>query len=226
MGERLRLAVFISGGGTNMQAILDACREPGFPAEVVTVVSNQPQAGGIDRARRAGVPVEVVPHRDFKTRGEHEAEILRRVSRVHPEVAVLAGYLRVVTGVLLGGFPGRGGLPGVINIHPADTRAYQGVQGYEFALGLVPGSRRLEETRITVHFVDSGVDTGPIIAQARLRVEPDDTLESLKTRGLELEHRLYPAVIRWLAEDRVRLSGRQVTVDGAPVVWEGGSSWQ
>jgi phosphoribosylglycinamide formyltransferase-1 len=212
-GNRTRLAVFVSGGGSNLQAILDACRAPDYPAEVVVVVCNRPGAGGIERARRASIPVEEVDHRPFKTRQAHEQEILRRLTPYRAELCVLAGYLRVVTPLLIRAFPGnRYGVPGVVNIHPADTRAYQGTHGYEFALGLLPGSARLAETRITVHFVDQGVDTGPIIAQQVLPVRPEDTLDALRARGLEVEHRLYPEVIRAWAEGRIRLECGKVTL--------------
>ncbi|RLB58207.1 MAG: phosphoribosylglycinamide formyltransferase [Deltaproteobacteria bacterium] len=215
---RLRLAVFVSGSGSNLQAIIDCCRDPACPAEVVVVVSNRAGVYALERAAAAGVPALVVEHRGFMNRGEHEREILRRLEPYRPQLVVLAGYMRVVTPVLLEACRDhRRGLPGVVNIHPADTRAYQGAHGYEFALGMLPEHpRRLEQTWITVHFVDAGVDTGPIIAQAPVPVLPGDDLDTLKQRGLAVEHRLYPEVIRLLAEGRVELKGKQVFVDGKP----------
>ncbi|NMB74507.1 MAG: phosphoribosylglycinamide formyltransferase [Myxococcales bacterium] len=213
-----RLAVFVSGGGTNLQAILDACRQPGYPAEVAVVACNVAGAFGMERARRAGVPVVLVPHRDFRSRAEHERAVLDALRPYGARTAVLAGYMRVLSPVLLDAFWDREReLPGVLNIHPADTRAYQGAHGYEFALGLVPGARRLSETRVTVHFVDRGVDTGPIIAQRRVPVLPDDDLERLRARGLAVEHELYPAVIRAYCEGRLSLAGGRVWWDGKPI---------
>lgn len=213
MDERLRLAVFISGSGTNLQALIDACARPDFPAQVVVVVSNNPEAHGLTRAAKASIPTVCVPHRGFKSRGEHEAEILRQIEPYSPRVIALAGYMRVVTPVLIDHFNDTArGLPGVVNIHPADTRAYQGAHGYEFALGLIEGAKRLAETWITVHFVDSGVDTGIIIAKAPVSVLPNDTLESLRERGLKVEHRLYPEVIRMLAEGRLQIRNGAVEI--------------
>jgi phosphoribosylglycinamide formyltransferase-1 len=206
---KLRLGVFVSGSGSNLQAILDACRSSGYPAEVVVVVSNAASAYGLVRAQQAGIPTMVVPHRDFRTRPKHEKEIIRRISSYRVELCVLAGYMRVVTPLLLGHFYNqRFSLPGVINIHPADTRVYQGTHGYEFALGLIPGSSRLIQTKITVHFVDQGVDTGPIIAQKSLEVLAGDGIDELRKRGLEIEHELYPEVIRWYAQGRLQLDAQ------------------
>lgn len=213
-----RLAIFASGGGTNLQAILDACREPGFPAEVAAVVCNVAGAFSLERARRAGVPAILVPHRDFGSRAEHERAVLEALRPYQARTAVLAGYMRVLSPVLLDAFWDREReLPGVLNIHPADTRAYQGAHGYEFALGLLPGARRLSETRVTVHFVDRGVDTGPIIAQRRVPVLPQDDLDRLRARGLAVEHELYPAVIRAYCEGRITLRGCRVLWDGVPI---------
>ncbi|RME25413.1 MAG: phosphoribosylglycinamide formyltransferase [Deltaproteobacteria bacterium] len=218
--EKLRLAVFVSGSGSNFQAIVDSCRRPGYPAEVAVVVSNNPKAYALERAKAAGVPAVVVDHRAFDSRAGHEKEILRQLEPFGAKLAVLAGYMRVVTPVLLDAFRGRvGNLPSVVNIHPADTRSYQGIHGYEFALGLLPDHpRRLERTWITVHFVDPGVDTGPIIRQEPVPVFPDDDLEALKRRGLEVEHRIYPEVIEWIAKGRIELDGNRVLLDGRPVV--------
>ncbi len=217
---RMRLAVLASGSGTNLQAILDACREPAFPAEVAAVASNVPGAQALARAARAGVPAVCVPHRGQPGREAHERAVLEALAPHGPcGLLVLAGYMRVLSPLVLRAFRRPDGLPGVVNIHPADTRAYQGAHGYEFALGLVPGRpARLAETRVTVHFVDEGVDTGPIIAQRPVEVRPGDDLEALRARGLGVEHRLYPEAIRWIAEGRVRLEGGRVLVDGRD--WE------
>jgi phosphoribosylglycinamide formyltransferase 1 len=212
--HKLRLAVFISGNGSNLQAILDACRSKGYPAEVVVVVSNEPEAFGLSRAAADGIPTLVVPHRKYRNRCAHEEAILKRLDPYKVDLVVLAGYMRVVSSTLLKHFhaPDRT-LPGVINIHPADARIYQGTHGYEFALGLLPDyPTRLLETRITVHFVDEGVDTGPIISQETIPVCSEDNLGSLRARGLQIEHRLYPKVIRWYAEGRIQLDGGSVKI--------------
>ncbi len=214
MADKLRLAVFVSGGGSNLQAIMDACASDSFPARVVAVVSNNPHAFAIERAKKANVPALVIDHKDFASRQEHEREIVRQLRPFKPDMGVLAGYMRIVTPVLLDYFrAANNDRPGLLNIHPADTRQYQGAHGYEFALGMdgqSPG--RLDETKITVHFVDAGMDTGPVIKQAMVRVLPDDTLEDLKSRGLEVEHELYPEVIAMVAQGRVRVVGSDVEI--------------
>ncbi len=211
---KLRLGVFISGGGTNLQAIIDSCAKPEFPARVVVVVSNKKGAYGLERAGQAGIPTVCVPHRGFATREEHEREIVERIQPYRVEALALAGYMRVVTPYLLESFYNHEkGLPGVINIHPADTRAYQGAHGYEFAMGMLEEHpQRLKETKITVHFVDPGVDTGPIIKQAPVPVLPQDSIDDLRARGLKIEHQVYPEAIRLYAEGRLKLENQQVTI--------------
>ena len=212
--EKLRLGVFVSGGGTNLQSIIDNCHKPDFPAQIVVVVSNKQGAYGLKRAEQAGIPTVCVPHKGFKKREEHEREIVKQIQSYNVEAVALAGYMRVVTPYLLDAFYNHSrGLPGVINIHPADTSAYQGAHGYEFAMGmLAEHPQRLTETRITVHFVDAGVDTGAIIKQAPVPVLPDDSLDDLKERGLKIEHQVYPEVIRLYAEGKLKLEDKQVTI--------------
>ncbi len=214
--EPLRMALFASGGGTNVQAILDACKEGRIFGRVVAVVSNRPDAYALERARRAGVAAIAVDHRSFSSRAEHERAMLEAICDLRPHVAILAGYMRMVTPYFLRAFRDPvTGMPGVINIHPADTRAYQGTKGYEFALGLLEKHPvRLERTFVTVHFVDEGMDTGPIIRKMPVPVLPDDTLETLKARGLAVEHRLYPEVLDALARGRVRMEDGRVVLVG------------
>jgi len=216
MSDKLNLAVFVSGGGTNLQALIDACAQEDFPARVAVVVSNKAGAYGLVRAEKAGIPTVLVPHKSYKNRGDHETEIIRQLESCQIGLVALAGYMRVVTPVLLSHFYNRDrDLPGVINIHPADTRAYQGAHGYEFAMGELPEyPQRLKETKITVHFVDSGVDTGPIIRQAPVPVLEQDRIEDLRDRGLKVEHQIYPEVVRWYAEGRLRIEDNQVKLEG------------
>jgi len=212
--DKLRLGVFVSGGGTNLQSIIDNCKEPDFPARIVVVVSNKAEAYGLKRAEQAGIPTVCVPHKGFKKREEHEREIVKQIQPYNVEAVALAGYMRVVTSYLLDAFYNHDrGLPGVINIHPADTNAYQGAHGYEFAMGMLEEHpHRLEETKITVHFVDAGVDTGPIIKQAPVPVLPADSIDDLRARGLKVEHQVYPEVIRLYAEGRLKLENKQVII--------------
>ncbi len=205
--EALRLAVLASGSGTNLEAILKACEEGSIHARVVVVISDNPGAYALERAKQYGISAVAVDRGKYADRRSHEDAVLKEAAPFKPQLAVLAGYMRLVTPFFLDAFTNpETGLPGVINIHPADTRAYQGVRGYEFALGLAGKDRkRLQKTWITVHFVDHGMDTGPIIAQEPLEVLPDDNLESLKERGLAVEHSLYPRVIDMISRGRVRM---------------------
>jgi phosphoribosylglycinamide formyltransferase-1 len=213
--EKLRVAVLASGSGSNAESIMAACESGAIPAEVVALLCNNPGAYCLERAGNHNVPALTVNHRDFKSRGSHEAEILAKLHPYRPHVAVLAGYMRMVTGVLLNAFRNPDtGLFGVINIHPADTRAYQGTHGYEFAMGMLPKfPKRLDQTWITVHFVDEGMDTGPIIRQRPVPMTADDTIDTLRERGLKVEHKLYPEVIGLVAQNKVRLDGDKVVID-------------
>lgn len=194
----MRIAVLVSGGGTNLQALLEA---PDLGAEIVLVLSNRPEALALERARRAGVPTEVLSHRDFATRADFDAALCARLRFHRVELVVLAGFMRVLTTSLLEAFPDR-----VVNVHPALLPAFPGLDAQAQAL-----AHGVKVSGCTVHFVDAGVDTGAIIAQAAVPVHDDDTVETLRARILLEEHRLLPAVVRDLAAGRVRREGRRVT---------------
>lgn len=209
----LRFALLASGSGSNLEAILRGCEDGTVSATPVAIISNNPEAYALERARLHGIPTIVVDHRVFSSRQAHEAKTLEALEPFDPELLVLAGYMRIVTPHLIDAFHERyaPGLPGVMNIHPADTMQYQGAHGYEFALGLLREyPQRLEETKITVHFVDNGVDTGPIIAQRSFPIRPDDTLESLRERGLAVEHQLYPECVDLYARNELSINDGDV----------------
>lgn len=195
-----RVAVLASGGGTNLQALLDAAANPWFPADIVHVVCNVPGAGAIDRARRAGVPVSVIPHRGT-TREAFEGAVLAAVGDV--DLVCLAGFMRVLGEVFLARFGGR-----TLNVHPALLPAFPGLHGPRQAL-----AAGVTQAGATVHLVDAGVDTGPILAQGTVPVLEGDAEEALAARILSVEHRLYPMCLRWMAEGRVRVVGGRAEVD-------------
>lgn len=201
--RRTPVAVFASGRGTNLQALLDATADPGHPAEIVAVVVNVPGAGALARAERAGVPGIVVPSRG-QPREVFEAALLAAMPAV--EWVCLAGFMRVLTPGFLARFPGR-----VLNIHPALLPAFPGTHGVAQAL-----ASGVTQAGATVHFVDGGVDTGPIVAQGTVPVLADDTEETLGARVLTIEHRLYPMVLRQAVEGRIHLDGRRVHVELRP----------
>lgn len=200
--EPLRVGVLASGRGSNLQAILDAARTPEYPARVVVVVSDREQAGALERARAAGVEALFMHPKDFTDREAFDLALVRELTARSVELMVHAGYMRILSPVYIRAFAGR-----ALNIHPSLLPAFPGLHAQRQAL-----AHGVKVAGVTVHFADEGVDTGPIIAQASVPVRDDDTEDTLAARILVEEHRLYPEVIRWIAEGRVAVDGRRVTV--------------
>lgn len=200
----MRIGVLGSGSGTNMQSILDAIGAGTLDARVVCVVSDVPDAGILARARRAGVPADYIDPAPWKTKLEGAAEerYIAHLKAHGAQVVVLAGFMRIVKPGLLAAFPGL-----VLNIHPALLPAFPGVAAWKQAL-----DHGAKVAGVTVHFVDAGTDTGPIIVQRAVPVLDDDTPESLHARIQVEEHVAYPEALRLLAAGRIRVHGRRVTV--------------
>lgn len=199
----LRVAVFASGSGSNFQAVAEAIRDQGIPARIELVVCDKPSAYVLERAKSFGIETYVFRPKDYPSREAYEEEILAELKRRGIDLIVLAGYMRLVTSVLVESYYGR-----MINIHPALLPAFPGLNSPKQAL-----EYGVKITGATVHFVDSGTDTGPIIAQRAVDVLPDDTEETLQARIQQAEHQLLPEVVRWIAEGRVKLDGRRVTIE-------------
>lgn len=194
MAEKLKVGVLVSGSGTNLQAIIDAQAE-GLPIEVAHVVSSRPDAYGIERAKAAGIPVLVMNkglYADPRAADEMIADTLK-ASGV--EYVVMAGYMRMVTGVLLDAFPNR-----IINLHPALLPSFVGAHAIQDAF-----DAGVKVTGVTVHFANEEYDKGPIIAQRAVAVREDDTVDSLEERIHEVEHEMYPQVLGWIADGRVEV---------------------
>ncbi len=209
----IRIAVLASGGGTNLEALLDACAAGRIAGRVEVVLSNVAGARALERGRAAGSAAEVVPSKGVADREAYDAELISRLRRYQPHLVCLAGYMRLVTPSFLRAFgpiPETRGCPRVMNIHPGLLPSFPGLHAQRQALSY--GARF---AGCTVHFVDEGTDTGPIIAQAVVPVLPDDTEEVLAARILAEEHLLYPRAVQWFAAGRLSLRGRQVTVEGA-----------
>jgi len=209
----IRLAVLASGGGTNLQSILDACAAGRIEARVAVVASNVPGAPALERARRSGVPAEALPSQGVADRAAYDRALADRLRAHEPDLVCLAGYMRLLTPSFLSAFgptPRTRGCPRVMNIHPALLPAFPGLHVQRAALEY--GARF---SGCTVHFVDEGTDTGPIVLQAAVPVLPDDDEQALAARILEQEHRIYPKAIQWFAQGRLSLEGRRVRVDGA-----------
>ena len=206
--RKIRLVVLISGRGSNLQAILDQAVSGELPVEVAAVVSNRPGVHGLERARQAGVPALELDHKNFADRPEFEAALIETIDHRHPDLVVLAGFMRVLTAGFTEHYRGR-----LLNIHPSLLPKFRGLHTHERAIAAGE-----TEHGASIHFVTAELDGGPVIVQARVPVLPGDDSDALAARVLEQEHRLYPLAIRWFAEQRLRLEGEQVWFDGQPLV--------
>jgi phosphoribosylglycinamide formyltransferase-1 len=205
MAKTIKLGVFASGGGTNFQSIIDNCEAGHIDARVEVLITNREDAGALERAGNHGIESHVVPvgkdlSEKFHAADERHVQILRDCG---VDLICLAGYMRRIGNRVLDAFP-----DAVINIHPAILPSFKGAHGQRDAVEY--GAR---VSGATVHFADEEFDRGPIIIQAAVPVIPGDTEDSLGTRILEQEHRIYPQAIQWFAEDRLRMEGRSVLLD-------------
>lgn len=192
---RKRVVVFISGGGSNMVALADACAAPDFPAEIVAVISDKPTAGGLAKAAERGIATHVFERRAYASKGEHEAAILAALAALSPDIICLAGYMRLLSADFIRPYEGR-----ILNIHPSLLPLFPGLHTHQRALDagmMVAGC--------TVHFVTEGMDEGPIVAQSVVPVLPGDTSDSLAARVLTVEHRSYAQALRLFADGTVRM---------------------
>lgn len=200
-----RIAVFASGSGTNFQAIVNAVNERRLDVSVELLVCDRPQAYVVERAKAAGVPALTFRPKEYASREEYERMILAELEARGIELIVLAGYMRIITQVLVEPFSGR-----MVNIHPSLLPSFPGVDAIGQAL-----AHGVKVTGVTVHFVDGGMDTGPIIAQQAVEIFEDDTAETLGARIHPVEHELYTRVIGLLSSGRAKLlpDGRKVRID-------------
>ncbi len=208
--SELPLAILISGRGSNMQALVKACAEPGFPARVATVISNRSDAAGLATAASHGIATAVVDHKRFADRETFELALDAAIDESGAELVCLAGFMRLLGADFVGRRDSR-----LINIHPSLLPAYKGLDTHERVLA--DGARF---AGCTVHFVRPAMDAGPSIVQAAVPVLADDTADSLAARVLAQEHRIYPLAVRWIAEDRVSLYDNRVSVVGAAAAAE------
>lgn len=190
MTRRLKLAVLISGRGSNLQALIDACAQADFPAVIGLVISNEPDASGLVRAARAGIATAVVDHRDFGSRAAFDEGLHARLAECRPDLICLAGFMRILGSDFVRRWEGR-----IINIHPSLLPALKGLDTHARAL-----QAGFTEHGCTVHYVTAALDDGPAILQARVPILPSDTAESLAARVLAEEHRIYPQAVRMIAE--------------------------
>ena len=210
MSGKPSIAVLISGSGSNLQAIIDASEKGEIPCRVGVVISNKGDAYGLVRARKHGIPTEVVDHKAFASREEFDAKLVEIIRASGAELVCLAGFMRVLTPVFVHAFPNR-----ILNIHPALLPSFPGTHGPRQAL-----SYGVRFSGCTVHYLDEGVDTGPVIVQAVVPVYDDDTEDALAARILVQEHRIYPMAIRLFFSGKLTIEGRRVRVSGEPRIPE------
>ncbi|ENR70754.1 phosphoribosylglycinamide formyltransferase [Brucella abortus] len=187
--KRNRVVIFISGGGSNMEALIRAAQAPGFPAEIVAVFSDKAEAGGLAKAEAAGIATQVFKRKDFASKEAHEDAILAALDVLKPDIICLAGYMRLLSGRFIAPYEGR-----ILNIHPSLLPLFPGLHTHQRAL-----DASMKLAGCTVHLVTEGMDEGPILAQAAVPVLDGDTAETLAARVLKAEHRLYPLALQKFA---------------------------
>ncbi len=203
LNEKLKLAVLISGRGSNLQSIIDACALPDFPATVEIVISNEPEVQGLERARAAGIKTETIPHKTYPSRREFETALQSVLTAQPIDLICLAGFMRVLTPDFVAKWEGR-----IVNIHPSLLPAYPGLHVHERVL-----SGGEKESGCTIHFVTPGLDEGPTLVQKRVPVLQGDTADTLAARVLEQEHLAYPEAIWLLANKKVKYDKGVAFVD-------------
>ncbi|MBF0325481.1 MAG: phosphoribosylglycinamide formyltransferase [Alphaproteobacteria bacterium] len=201
--SRAKVGVLVSGRGSNLQALIDACADPAFPAEIVLVISNVPEVFALERAERAGIATRTIPHKGFASREAFDQAMDAELRQAGVEIVCLAGFMRLLSAPFTQGWAGR-----MINIHPALLPSFKGLHTHRRAI-----EEGVKLHGCTVHLVTPDLDAGPILVQAAVPVLPDDTEDSLAARVLEQEHQCYPLALRLLAEGKVRVDGNRAHVD-------------
>ncbi|MFM0201173.1 phosphoribosylglycinamide formyltransferase [Paraburkholderia fungorum] len=204
-----KLVILISGRGSNMEAIIRACADEGWAAQVAAVIANRPDAAGLEFAASHGIATAVVDHRQFAGRDSFDAALAQTIDSFAPDLVVLAGFMRVLTAGFVDHYAGR-----MLNVHPSLLPSFPGLKTHQQALD---AGVRLHGA--SVHFVTSQLDHGPIVAQAAVPVEAGDTPAMLAERVLATEHIIYPRAVRWFVEGRLALDGLRVTLTPPEPQW-------
>lgn len=202
-----RLAILVSGRGSNLQAFIDACANGQLSAEIAVVISNNPDAGGLQRAEAAGIATCCINHRDYSTREAFDQALVTELVARRTELVVLAGFMRILTPVFIKPFAGR-----LLNIHPSLLPKYPGLHTHQRALDAGD-----TEAGVTVHFVTLELDGGPPIIQARVPILQADTADTLAARVIVQEHLIYPTAAQWYITGRLRLTDQGAYLDGKPI---------
>ena len=205
--RRSRMVVLISGNGSNLQAIIDACHEGHIFGDVVAVISNESSAYGLNRAKNAGIEAVTLPHKDFPTRADYDSALSQHIDGFEPDLIVLAGFMRILTANTVRQYRGR-----IINIHPSILPLYPGLNTHERAL-----ADQVSTHGATVHFVTEALDGGPIILQGRVKVLDNDSEETLAAKVHVVEHQIYPKVIAWFSTGRLSMREDTALLDDTPI---------
>ncbi len=202
--ESCRIVVLISGGGSNLQALIDRCHDGAIPAQIAAVISNRADAFGLERAAQAGIATDVLSHREFPSREAFDRELQILIDSYRPDLVVLAGFMRILTAGFVDHYHGR-----LLNIHPSLLPNYPGLDTHRRAIEAGD-----TEAGATVHFVTGELDGGPPLLQAAVPIESGDTPDLLAARVLTVEHRIYPQVVDWFARGRLELRNDGARLDG------------
>lgn len=202
-----QILVLISGSGSNLQSIINACNSGEIRGKVVAVISNVPEIRGLERAAKAEIPNMVVNHQSYSSRSEFDDELCKIINRFNPDLVVLAGFMRILSKDFVKKFEHK-----MINIHPSLLPAYPGLNTHQRAI-----DARDREAGATVHYVTSELDGGPCILRSKVRIDPEDTAADLAQRVLEREHIIFPKVVEWFCDRRITLNNGVVFIDGVSV---------
>jgi phosphoribosylglycinamide formyltransferase-1 len=206
-GTRARLAILISGRGSNLQAFIDACDRGVLSADIAVVISNNPGAEGLEKAAAAGIPTRCIDHRDFPSREHFDEALAGEVQLWQADAVILAGFMRILTPIFIQPFSGR-----LLNVHPSLLPRYPGLHTHQRALDAGDS-----QGGVTVHFVTLELDGGPPIIQAKVPILPGDTAQTLADRVIEKEHLIYPLAAQWLVTGRLQLTDDGASLDGKPI---------
>lgn len=199
-----KLVILISGSGSNLQAFIEAVQNNSLSATIAVVISNRPGVKGLERAANAGIPTEIIDHKQFNDRKIFDKELMALIDRYKPDAVILAGFMRILSADFVRHYWGK-----LFNIHPSLLPKYPGLHTHQRAID--SGDK---EAGATVHFVLPELDAGPIVIQARVPLNADDNVESLAKRVLEREHRIYPLAVKWFCDNRLVLTETGATLDG------------
>lgn len=209
-----RIVVLISGSGSNLQAIIDACKAESYPGEVVGVISNKADVFGLSRANDAGIDNLALSHKDYDSRESYDQALIEKIEQYKPDLVVLAGFMRILTPAFVQKYSGK-----LLNIHPSLLPKYQGLNTHQRAIDA--GDK---EHGVSVHFVTEELDGGPVILQAKVPIFPEDTADELATRIHVQEHRIYPLVVQWFCANRVKMDNGKAYLDGTALALTGYAS--